>query len=91
MKKIDGLHIVGEPAKRASAISFHMPTAHHQDIADILDSEGIAVRTGHHCCEPLMHELGLSGTARASLTFYNTKKEVNIFINALKKAKRMLA
>ena len=90
MKKIDGLQIVGEPAKRASAISFHMPTAHHQDIADILDAEGIAVRTGHHCCEPLMHELGLSGTARASLTFYNTKKEVNIFINALKKAKRML-
>lgn len=90
MESIDGLHIVGKARDKACSISFHMPTAHHQDLADILDSEGIAVRTGHHCTEPLMRFLGLAGTARASFAFYNTVEEIDFFVDALRKAKKML-
>ncbi len=90
METIEGLHIVGNAREKASSISFHMPTAHHQDISDILDSEGIAVRTGHHCTEPLMRFLGLAGTTRASIAFYNTVEEIDCLIAALRKAKKML-
>lgn len=91
LEEIEGLHIVGTAAQKACSISFHMPTAHHQDIADILDNEGVAVRTGHHCTEPLMRYLGLTGTARASFAFYNNTDDVDRLIASLRKAQRMLA
>ena len=64
-----------------------MEGIHPQDIGSLLDKQGIAIRTGHHCTQPLMEFLNISGTARASLCFYNTKEEVDAFINGLHKVK----
>ena len=64
--------------------------AHHYDIGTILDQMGIAIRTGHHCTEPLMHRMGVSGTARASFAVYNTLEEADIFVSSLKKSLKML-
>lgn len=85
MKTIPGLKLVGEPEERAAIISFTLSQAHPQDIGTILDREGIAVRTGHHCAMPLMQIMGVSGTARASFSFFNTKQEVDHFVNSLLK------
>ena len=65
-------------------------SAHHYDIGAILDQLGVAIRTGHHCTEPLMNRFNVTGTARVSFAFYNTIEEVDIFINALKRALNML-
>jgi cysteine desulfurase/selenocysteine lyase len=85
LKTIPGLKLVGEPHERSAIISFTLSQAHPQDIGTILDREGIAVRTGHHCAMPLMQILGISGTARASFSFYNTSEEVDQLIKALHK------
>ncbi len=89
-KKIEGLKIIGEAKNKASVISFVVEGIHPFDIGTILDQLGIAVRTGHHCTQPLMQFYNIQGTIRASFAFYNTKEEINIFINALKKAIEML-
>ncbi len=91
MREIDGLNIVGDALNKVSLISFQIAGIHFQDIADVLDAEGIAVRTGHHCTEPLMRSLGITGTARASFAFYNSRREVDRFVKALVKARKMLA
>jgi cysteine desulfurase/selenocysteine lyase len=67
-------------------ITFSNPVVHPHDIATIVDQEGVAIRAGHHCAQPLMKKLGVSATARASFYFYNTKEEIDVFINALQKA-----
>lgn len=90
MKDISGIRIIGEAAHKAGVISFVHEAAHHYDIGTLLDQMGVAIRTGHHCTEPLMNRLGISGTARASFCFYNTKEEVDQFINALQRAINML-
>jgi len=90
LSKIEGMNIVAENANRASVISFNIDNCHSQDIGVMLDQQGIAVRTGHHCAMPLMDALGLNGTIRASLSFYNTKDEIDYLCNALVKAKSML-
>lgn len=87
LQKIEGLKIVGTSNKKASVLSFVMEGIHPQDIGSLLDKQGIAIRTGHHCTQPLMDFLNISGTARASLCFYNTKEEVDAFINGLHKVK----
>ena len=90
IKKLEGVKIFGEAKEKAGVISFVVEGAHHYDIGTLLDQMGIAIRTGHHCTEPLMKRFNINGTARASFAFYNTKEEVEIFINALKRSLKML-
>jgi cysteine desulfurase / selenocysteine lyase len=83
MGSIPSLRLVGTAADKVSVVSFVMEGAHPHDIGAILDQHGVAIRTGHHCAEPLMNELGISGTARASFAIYNTKSEIDTLYNAL--------
>lgn len=88
--EIKGLRMVGTAANKVSIASFVIEGIHHQDLAILLDGEGVAVRTGHHCTQPLMARFGILGTTRASFSFYNTISEIDIFIRALHKAIKML-
>ena len=90
IKQIDGVRIIGEAENKASVLSFLVEGTHPSDIGMIIDKLGIAIRTGHHCTEPLMNRFEIPGTARASFAFYNTKEEIDIFITALKRAVKML-
>lgn len=90
ISQIEGIRIVGTAKNKAGVLSFVHEKAHHYDMGTILDQLGVAVRTGHHCTEPLMHRCNVTGTARASFAFYNTKEEVDVFIAALKRALNML-
>jgi cysteine desulfurase/selenocysteine lyase len=90
MNEIDGLQIIGKAKNKVSLISFVIKNIHPQDIGVLLDNQGIAVRTGHHCTEPLMKRFGIPGTVRASFAMYNTKEEVDRLTSALKKAIKML-
>ena len=85
---IGGIKIYG-PDERDAVISFNVGNIHAHDVAQVLDSEGVAIRAGHHCCMPLMSVLGVPATARASFYLYNTEKEVDVFINAIKKVKKV--
>ena len=87
---IEGLKIIGTAQHKVSVASFVIEGIHHQDLAIILDQQGIAIRTGHHCTQPLMHRLGILGTSRASFSFYNTKAEIDALMVALNKAVKML-
>ena len=89
--KIEGLKIYGTAKEKTSVISFNVGTIHPYDIGTILDKMGIAVRTGHHCAQPIMDFYKIPGTIRASFMFYNTKEEIDAFIVALKKAIMMLS
>ena len=90
LQKIEGLKIIGTAKNKASVISFIVEGAHPFDIGTILDQLGIAVRTGHHCTQPLMAHYCIQGTIRASFAFYNTKTEIDIFIKGLQRAIDML-
>ncbi len=87
---IDGLRLIGTAEKKASVASFVVEGVHHQDLGILLDQDGIAIRTGHHCAQPIMSQLGLKGTCRASFAFYNTLEEIEFFIHSLRKAISML-
>ena len=91
LRAIPGLTIVGEAAEKVAVISFLIEGGHPHDIGTLLDADGIAIRTGHHCCMPLMKHLGLPGTARASFAFYNTMEEVERLGASLEKVRRMMA
>lgn len=91
LKAIKGLTIVGEAPEKVAVISFNIEGGHPHDIGTLLDADGIAIRTGHHCCMPLMKYYGLSGTARASFAFYNTLEEVDLLAVSLEKARKMMA
>ena len=80
---IDGVQLIGTAPGKSSVMSFVMDSAHPHDIGTILDTEGVAVRTGHHCAQPLMHRFGVPATARASLSFYNTKDEIDLLVKAI--------
>ena len=88
--KIDDVRIIGKASNKTSVVSFIVDGIHPFDIGTLLDKQGIAVRTGHHCTQPLMKIYGIPGTIRISLAFYNTKEEVDILINALKRSLQML-
>ena len=90
LQKIEGVKIIGTAKNKASVISFVVEGIHPFDIGTLLDQLGIAVRTGHHCTQPLMQHYGIPGTIRASFAFYNTKEEIDVFINGLQKAINML-
>ena len=89
LKQIDDMRIFGEAAHKGAVISFLAGNIHHYDMGMLLDRFGVAVRTGHHCAQPLMHELGIEGTVRASFSFYNTKEEIDVFMNALERVRQM--
>ncbi|MFN8278133.1 MAG: cysteine desulfurase [Chitinophagales bacterium] len=91
MKKVERVQLVGTAANKCSVISFNVDGIHAYDLGILLDKQGIAIRTGSHCCQPLMDRLGIEGTCRASFAFYNTAQEIDRFITALEKAIRMLA
>lgn len=90
LTEIPGLRIVGAAPQKSAVISFVVEGTHPTDIATILDQEGVAIRTGHHCAMPLMDRLGLPGTARASFAFYNTRAEIDILVEAIEKAVELL-
>ncbi|RBL91285.1 aminotransferase class V-fold PLP-dependent enzyme [Chitinophaga flava] len=90
LRQIDGLRFIGNAAHRSGAISFLVHDIHPFDLGELLDQQGIAVRTGHHCCEPLMDEFKIPGTVRASLTFYNTKEDIDKLVAGIKRAVSML-
>lgn len=87
---IEGLQIVGQAKEKVSVVSFIMEGIHHQDLAVILDQQGIAVRTGHHCTQPLMQRFNISGTTRASFAVYNTIEEIDILKTGVERAVKML-
>ena len=90
LKEIEGLKIIGDVQNKVSVVSFVIAGVHPQDLAILLDNQGIAVRTGHHCAQPLMQRLGIVGTTRVSFAAYNTLAEIDVLIAALYKSLKML-
>ena len=90
LSKIDGITIYSDLNNNIGTLSFNYKSEHPYDLATLLDGFGIAVRSGHHCTQPLMHHLGVKGTVRASFAFYNTHQDVDNFINALKETIELL-
>lgn len=90
LKKIGGVRLIGTAKDKAGVLSFVIEGVHPQDLGTILDKQGVAIRTGHHCTQPLMKRFGISACARASFTFYNNYHDVDVFIAAIKKAKDFL-
>ena len=91
LMEIPGMRIFGTADHKSGVISFLVGNIHHYDMGMLLDKQGVAVRTGHHCAEPLMHTLGIEGTVRASFGVYNTPEEIDTFVDAVKKASALLA
>nr|MBP7409866.1 aminotransferase class V-fold PLP-dependent enzyme [Flavobacteriales bacterium] len=87
---IDGLRIIGTAKEKVGVISFVIDGVHHYDLGTLLDQQGIAVRTGHHCTQPLMDRFGVSGTTRASFACFNTNAEVDAMVAGVKKGVKML-
>lgn len=90
LKTIEGLRIYGEAGEKEAVISFLIQNIHPYDLGVLLDRQGIAIRTGHHCAQPLMERYGIDGTARVSFAIYNTKEEIDTLMKALKRAVSML-
>ena len=90
LSQVDGIRFIGEAEHRSGLVSFIIEGVHPYDLGTIIDKMGVAVRTGHHCAEPVMTRFGIPGTVRASFALYNTMEEVEIFVNAVKKAAIML-
>lgn len=90
IKDIDGVKLIGTAKEKTAVLSFVIDNVHPQDVGLLLDNQGVAVRTGHHCAMPVMQHFAIPGTVRASLALYNTRDDIDRFINALQKAKTML-
>jgi len=88
--EINGLTIYGNADRRTSILAFNITGIHHYDLGTLLDTRGVAVRTGHHCTQPIMTSLGIDGTVRASLALYNTKQDIDSLISAIHKVLKML-
>ena len=91
LSSVDGIRLIGTAEHKASVQSFLLDDIHPHDLGTILDHEGVAVRTGHHCAMPVMDFYGIPGTARASVALYNTKDDVDALIEGLGKAKELFA
>jgi len=89
LNEIEGMRILGQAEHKSSLISFLVSNIHHYDMGMLLDKLGIAVRTGHHCAEPLMHALGVEGTVRASFALYNTKEEIDVLAEGIERVRKM--
>ena len=90
LSEIEGIRFIGEASQRSGLVSFIIDGIHPYDLGTLIDKMGVAVRTGHHCAEPVMTRFGISGTVRASFALYNTMDEVDVFVNAVKRAALML-
>ena len=88
---VDGIRLIGTAADKASVQSFMLDDIHPHDVGTILDHQGVAIRTGHHCAMPVMDYFGIPGTARASLALYNNADDVDRLVDALKQAKKIFA
>ena len=91
LQAIPGLRIFGTSPDKAAVISFLIDGVHAHDLATLLDQEGVAVRSGHHCAHPLMQFYGVAATCRASLAFYNTEAEIDVFVDAIGRVRKLLA
>jgi len=91
LEQIPGLTIIGRAKEKVSVVSFVIDKVHSQDIGILLDNQGIAIRTGHHCTQPLMDRLGIAGTSRASFAVYNTKQEIDRLVAGINKVMKMLS
>ena len=89
LRTIDGMRFFGEAEHKDAVVSFLVGDIHHLDMGTLLDRLGIAVRTGHHCAQPLMDRLGISGTVRASFALYNTKEEIDVLVNGIRRVSQM--
>jgi cysteine desulfurase/selenocysteine lyase len=89
LSSMDGMRIIGEAENKSSVLSFLVKDIHPYDVGTLLDKMGIAVRTGHHCAEPLMNFFGIPGTVRASFAFYNTREEIDLLANAIERIVKM--
>ena len=90
LESIDGIRMIGKAKHKVSVASFVVEGVHPQDLGILLDNQGVAVRTGHHCTQPLMNRFGIPGTTRASFAMYNTTEEIDVMIAALHKAIKLL-
>ena len=90
LSRIPGLRLLGTATHKTSILTFVMDGIHAHDIGTILDQDGVAIRTGHHCTQPVMDRLGVPATARASLALYNTREEVDALVSALEKVRETL-
>ena len=90
VKELNWVHVIGEAKDKGAILSFETTGMHAHDVATILDREGVAVRAGHHCAQPLMERFGVASTTRASFGLYNTREEVDVFVAGLKKARTIL-
>jgi cysteine desulfurase/selenocysteine lyase len=91
LSEVPGLTLIGTAVEKSSVLSFVMDGVHPHDIGTIVDQEGVAIRTGHHCAQPLMQRLGIPATARASLALYNTREEIDALVAALHKVRQLFA
>jgi cysteine desulfurase/selenocysteine lyase len=89
LSEFDDVTVLGQAREKAGIVSFIMASAHPHDIGTVVDREGVAIRTGHHCCQPLMERLGIAATARASFSFYNTYEEADRLVDALSRVREM--
>jgi cysteine desulfurase/selenocysteine lyase len=89
MREIEGMRIFGPRTNHDAVISFLVGDIHHLDMGTLLDRLGIAIRTGHHCAEPLMRRLGIEGTCRASFALYNTMHEVDVLVEGIERVRKM--
>jgi cysteine desulfurase/selenocysteine lyase len=88
---VPGLRLTGTARHKAGILAFLLEGAHPHDVGTILDREGVAIRAGHHCCQPLMARLGVPATARASLGLYNTREEIDVLVRALHAVREVFA
>ncbi len=91
LRTVPGLRLIGTAKEKASVLSFLLGEVHPHDVGTVLDREGIAIRTGHHCAQPLMRRLGVAATARASLALYNTREDVDALVAGLHKVREVFA
>jgi len=91
LRGLNWIHLYGQAPDKGAIVAFNIEGAHPHDVAQIVDRQGVAIRAGHHCAQPLMARLGVSATARASIALYNTAQDVDVFLDALVKARKMLA
>ena len=89
IKKNNSVKIIGDPKHRGSIIAFTIKGIHPHDIATILDEDGVAIRAGHHCCQILHEKMGIAASARASLGIYNSKEDIDVLCNAIKKCNKV--
>ena len=90
LSEVPGLRLIGTAKEKIGVLSFVMDSVHPHDIGTVVDLQGVAIRTGHHCTQPLMQRFGIPATTRASFAFYNTKAEIDRLVSGIHKAKEML-